>query len=123
MADTSGGLDNHNRTPLEVWITMVAKPSEAPITMRESLECLDKFKVCTSEVWITIPHSGVSSDNYGRDPPWIAGQMPFRSVVVRKLGVREPAQESSSSSDRGSKLRDPSKNSPRFVSRQDVNLT
>ncbi|GBN35996.1 hypothetical protein AVEN_86954-1 [Araneus ventricosus] len=43
--------------------------------------------------------------------------------VAQKLGERVPAQVSFSSSDRGSKLRAPSLNSPRVASKHDVNLT
>ncbi|GBN82277.1 hypothetical protein AVEN_55476-1 [Araneus ventricosus] len=43
--------------------------------------------------------------------------------VVWKLGEGVPAQASSSPSDRGSKLRGPSLNSPRVASKRDVNLT
>ncbi|GBL87373.1 hypothetical protein AVEN_118326-1 [Araneus ventricosus] len=43
--------------------------------------------------------------------------------VVRKFGEGVPAQVSSSSSDRGSKLRGPSQNSPRVASKRDVNET
>ncbi|GBM40914.1 hypothetical protein AVEN_234048-1 [Araneus ventricosus] len=43
--------------------------------------------------------------------------------VTRKFGEGVPAQASSSSSDRGSKLRGPSLNSPRVASKRDVNLT
>ncbi|GBM84883.1 hypothetical protein AVEN_49930-1 [Araneus ventricosus] len=48
-----------------------------------------------------------------------------RSTVgmVRKLGERVPAQALSSSSDRGSKLRGPSQNSPRVVSKRVINIT
>ncbi|GBL80372.1 hypothetical protein AVEN_137701-1, partial [Araneus ventricosus] len=41
--------------------------------------------------------------------------------VVRKLGEGVPAQVSSSSPDRGSKLRSPSQNIPGIVSKRDVN--
>ncbi|GBO11827.1 hypothetical protein AVEN_224339-1 [Araneus ventricosus] len=44
-------------------------------------------------------------------------------VVVLKFGEGVPAQVSSSSSDRGSKLRGPSQNSPRVASKRDVNIT
>ncbi|GBL78722.1 hypothetical protein AVEN_79155-1 [Araneus ventricosus] len=43
--------------------------------------------------------------------------------VAWKLGEGAPAQASSSSSDRGSKLRDPSQNSNRVASKRDVNKT
>ncbi|GBO25831.1 hypothetical protein AVEN_266169-1 [Araneus ventricosus] len=43
--------------------------------------------------------------------------------VARKPAEGVPDQVSSSSSDRGSKLRDPSLNSPGVASEQDVNLT
>ncbi|GBM91228.1 hypothetical protein AVEN_31637-1 [Araneus ventricosus] len=43
--------------------------------------------------------------------------------VMRKLGEGVPTQVSSSSSDRGSKLRGPSQNSPRVASKRDVNIT
>ncbi|GBM26536.1 hypothetical protein AVEN_245261-1 [Araneus ventricosus] len=43
--------------------------------------------------------------------------------VARKFGEGVPAQVSSSSSDRGSKLRGPSLNSLRVASKRDVNLT
>ncbi|GBN56255.1 hypothetical protein AVEN_213548-1 [Araneus ventricosus] len=43
--------------------------------------------------------------------------------VVRKFEEVVPAQVSSSSSDRGSKLRGPSQNSPRVASKRDVNKT
>ncbi|GBL95307.1 hypothetical protein AVEN_166478-1, partial [Araneus ventricosus] len=43
--------------------------------------------------------------------------------VARKLGEGVPAQASSSSSDRGSKLRGPSLNSPRVASKRDVNIS
>ncbi|GBM18612.1 hypothetical protein AVEN_110279-1 [Araneus ventricosus] len=39
------------------------------------------------------------------------------------LGERVPSQVSSSSSDRRSKLRGPSQNSPRVASKRDVNIT
>ncbi|GBM80282.1 hypothetical protein AVEN_114741-1 [Araneus ventricosus] len=45
------------------------------------------------------------------------------SGVVRKLVEGVPAQVSSSSSDRGSKLRGPSQNSSRAASKWDVNIT
>ncbi|GBN36245.1 hypothetical protein AVEN_80134-1 [Araneus ventricosus] len=40
-----------------------------------------------------------------------------------KLGAGAPAQASCPSSDYGSKLRDPSQNSPRVASKWDVNIT
>ncbi|GBM18802.1 hypothetical protein AVEN_166549-1 [Araneus ventricosus] len=43
--------------------------------------------------------------------------------VARKFGEGVPAQVSSSSSDRGLKLRGPPLNSPRVASKWDVNLT
>ncbi|GBL85800.1 hypothetical protein AVEN_63142-1 [Araneus ventricosus] len=43
--------------------------------------------------------------------------------AVRKCGDGVPAQVSSSSSDRGSKLRGQSQNSPRVASKRDVNIT
>ncbi|GBN94180.1 hypothetical protein AVEN_228807-1 [Araneus ventricosus] len=43
--------------------------------------------------------------------------------VARKFGEGVPAQVWSSSSDRGSKLRAPSQNSPRVPSERDVNIT
>ncbi|GBL79053.1 hypothetical protein AVEN_48999-1 [Araneus ventricosus] len=43
--------------------------------------------------------------------------------VAWKLGEEVPAQVSSSLSDRGSKLRGPSQNSPRVASKRDVNIT
>ncbi|GBM37268.1 hypothetical protein AVEN_244950-1 [Araneus ventricosus] len=43
--------------------------------------------------------------------------------VARKFGEGVPAQASSSSSDHGLKLRDPSQNSSRVASKQDVNIT
>ncbi|GBO46980.1 hypothetical protein AVEN_239323-1, partial [Araneus ventricosus] len=43
--------------------------------------------------------------------------------VALTLGERVPAQVSSSSSDRGSKLRCPSRNGPRVASKRDVNVT
>ncbi|GBM34897.1 hypothetical protein AVEN_41448-1 [Araneus ventricosus] len=43
--------------------------------------------------------------------------------VARKFGEGMPAQVSSSSSDRGSKLRGPSLNSPRAASKRDFNIT
>ncbi|GBM56675.1 hypothetical protein AVEN_154225-1 [Araneus ventricosus] len=43
--------------------------------------------------------------------------------VARKFGEGVPAQVSSSSSDRGSKLRGPSLNSPRVASKGDVKIT
>ncbi|GBL97333.1 hypothetical protein AVEN_170458-1 [Araneus ventricosus] len=43
--------------------------------------------------------------------------------VAWKFGDGVPAQASSSSSDRGSKLRGPSQNSPRVASKRDVNIT
>ncbi|GBM81767.1 hypothetical protein AVEN_106592-1 [Araneus ventricosus] len=45
----------------------------------------------------------------------------FHTGVVRKLGERVPAQAPPSSSDRGSKLRGLSQNSPRVASKLDVN--
>ncbi|GBM73394.1 hypothetical protein AVEN_25053-1 [Araneus ventricosus] len=42
---------------------------------------------------------------------------------VGKFGEGVPAQVSSSSSDRDSKLRGPSQNSPRVASKRDVNIT
>ncbi|GBM02193.1 hypothetical protein AVEN_190610-1 [Araneus ventricosus] len=42
--------------------------------------------------------------------------------VAWKFGEGVPAQVSSSSSDRGSKLRGPSQNSPRVASKRDVNI-
>ncbi|GBL98198.1 hypothetical protein AVEN_268283-1 [Araneus ventricosus] len=42
--------------------------------------------------------------------------------VAWKLGEGAPAQASSSSSDRSSKLRGPSQNSPRVASKRDVNV-
>ncbi|GBO29151.1 hypothetical protein AVEN_169859-1 [Araneus ventricosus] len=42
--------------------------------------------------------------------------------VAWKLGEGVPAQVSSSSSDRGLKLRGPSQNSPRVASKRDVNM-
>ncbi|GBL75060.1 hypothetical protein AVEN_243843-1 [Araneus ventricosus] len=44
------------------------------------------------------------------------------SVLCISLECVVPAQAPSSSSDRGSKLRDPSQNSLRIVSKRDVNL-
>ncbi|GBO12627.1 hypothetical protein AVEN_168487-1 [Araneus ventricosus] len=44
-------------------------------------------------------------------------------AVVRKFGEEVTAQVSSSSSDRGSKLRGQSQNSPRVDSKRDVNIT
>ncbi|GBN72378.1 hypothetical protein AVEN_76571-1 [Araneus ventricosus] len=43
--------------------------------------------------------------------------------VAWKFGEGVPAQVSSSSSDRDSKLRGPSQNSPRVASKRDVNIT
>ncbi|GBN99745.1 hypothetical protein AVEN_45548-1 [Araneus ventricosus] len=43
--------------------------------------------------------------------------------VVRNFGEGVPAQVSSSSSDRGSKLRGSSQNSPRVASKRHVNIT
>ncbi|GBO37929.1 hypothetical protein AVEN_105635-1 [Araneus ventricosus] len=43
--------------------------------------------------------------------------------MARKFGEGVPAQVSSSSCDRGSKLRGPSLNSPRVASERDVNIT
>ncbi|GBN44597.1 hypothetical protein AVEN_190989-1 [Araneus ventricosus] len=43
--------------------------------------------------------------------------------VAWKFGKGVPAQVSSSSSDRGSKLRGPSQNSPRVAAKRDVNIT
>ncbi|GBM61719.1 hypothetical protein AVEN_120568-1 [Araneus ventricosus] len=43
--------------------------------------------------------------------------------VARKFGEGVPAQVSSSSSDRGSKLRGPSLNIHRVASKRDVNIT
>ncbi|GBN32152.1 hypothetical protein AVEN_136391-1, partial [Araneus ventricosus] len=43
--------------------------------------------------------------------------------VVRKFGEEVPAQVSSSSSDRGSKIRGPSQNSPRVASKRNVTIT
>ncbi|GBM57799.1 hypothetical protein AVEN_262570-1 [Araneus ventricosus] len=43
--------------------------------------------------------------------------------VARKFGEEVPAQTSSSPSDRGSKLRGPSQDSPRVASKRDVNIT
>ncbi|GBN13246.1 hypothetical protein AVEN_101716-1 [Araneus ventricosus] len=43
--------------------------------------------------------------------------------VVWKFGAEVSAQESSSSSDRGSKFRRPSQNSPRVASKRDVKIT
>ncbi|GBM37215.1 hypothetical protein AVEN_14981-1 [Araneus ventricosus] len=43
--------------------------------------------------------------------------------VAWKLGEVVPAQVSSSLSDRGSKLRGPSRNSPRVASKRDANIT
>ncbi|GBM28606.1 hypothetical protein AVEN_72178-1 [Araneus ventricosus] len=43
--------------------------------------------------------------------------------VVWKFGDGVPAQTSPSSSDRGSKLRGPSLNSPRVASKRDVSIT
>ncbi|GBM28655.1 hypothetical protein AVEN_629-1 [Araneus ventricosus] len=43
--------------------------------------------------------------------------------VAWKFGEGVPAQVSSSSSDRGSKLRGPSQNSPRVASKRDINIT
>ncbi|GBN75772.1 hypothetical protein AVEN_259211-1, partial [Araneus ventricosus] len=42
--------------------------------------------------------------------------------VMRKFGERLPSQVSSSSSDSGSKLRDPFHNIPRVASKRDVNV-
>ncbi|GBO14868.1 hypothetical protein AVEN_154211-1 [Araneus ventricosus] len=41
----------------------------------------------------------------------------------RKVGEGAPAQESSSSSDLGSKFRGPSQNIPRVASKRDINVT
>ncbi|GBN07393.1 hypothetical protein AVEN_10064-1, partial [Araneus ventricosus] len=66
------------------------------------------------------------------DPPCTRGLLHAKSYVVAKrppagvawkLGEGVPAQVPSSSSDRGSKLRGPSQNSPRVASKQDVNIT
>ncbi|GBL95437.1 hypothetical protein AVEN_154829-1 [Araneus ventricosus] len=46
-----------------------------------------------------------------------------RSGMVRMFGEGVPTQVSSSSPDSGSKLRGPSQNSPRVVSKRDVNIT
>ncbi|GBL85872.1 hypothetical protein AVEN_63195-1 [Araneus ventricosus] len=43
--------------------------------------------------------------------------------VVRKFGEGVPAHVSSTSSDRGSKLRGPSQNNPHVASKRDVNIT
>ncbi|GBN30634.1 hypothetical protein AVEN_118870-1 [Araneus ventricosus] len=48
---------------------------------------------------------------------------PLSVGVACKFGEGVPAQVSSSSSDRGSKLRGPSQNSPRVASKLDVNIT
>ncbi|GBN03703.1 hypothetical protein AVEN_258833-1 [Araneus ventricosus] len=45
------------------------------------------------------------------------------SGVVRKFGEEVPVQMPFSSSDRGSKLRGPSQNSPRVAAKWDVNIT
>ncbi|GBN52782.1 hypothetical protein AVEN_74879-1 [Araneus ventricosus] len=77
-----------------------------------------------------------------RPQDWrVAGSLKFRPVwgllhaksyvvskrpaigVARKFGEGVPAQVSSSSSDRGSKLRGPCLNSPRVASKRDVNIT
>ncbi|GBL92565.1 hypothetical protein AVEN_123752-1 [Araneus ventricosus] len=60
-------------------------------------------------VWYTLNH------------PYGAKYSPVG--VVRKLRYGVPAQVSSSSSDRDSKLRGPSQNSPRAASKRDVNKT
>ncbi|GBM83121.1 hypothetical protein AVEN_78416-1 [Araneus ventricosus] len=46
-----------------------------------------------------------------------------RAGVECKFGPRVPVQVLSSSSDRGSKVRGPSQNSPRFASQRDINIT
>ncbi|GBN78841.1 hypothetical protein AVEN_200166-1 [Araneus ventricosus] len=58
-----------------------------------------------------------SEDNLDYTP--IIGHV--EPMVLVERGV--PAQVSSSSSDRGSKLRGPSQNSPRVASERDVNIT
>ncbi|GBL73004.1 hypothetical protein AVEN_128173-1 [Araneus ventricosus] len=52
-------------------------------------------------------------------------QWPNALPLVRRGSLKRgvPAQVSSSSSDRGSKLRGPSLNSPRVASKRDVNIT
>ncbi|GBM67812.1 hypothetical protein AVEN_88503-1 [Araneus ventricosus] len=52
---------------------------------------------------------------------WRTNVLPLMWRGCSERGV--PAQAPSFSSDRGSKLRDPSLNSPRVVSRRDVNIT
>ncbi|GBL90957.1 hypothetical protein AVEN_203811-1, partial [Araneus ventricosus] len=75
--------------------------------------------------------SAGSKDDSAEDSPCM-GLLHAKSYVVtkrtpvgvaRKFGGEVPAQASSLSSDRGSKLRGPSLNSPRVASKRDVNLT
>ncbi|GBO26261.1 hypothetical protein AVEN_11754-1 [Araneus ventricosus] len=68
--------------------------------------------------------------DFTEDPPYM-GLLHAKSYVVakrpplgvaRKLAEGVPTQVSSSSSDRGSKLRGPSQNSPPVASERDVNI-
>ncbi|GBN36930.1 hypothetical protein AVEN_203311-1 [Araneus ventricosus] len=60
-------------------------------------------------------------ETWGNIPQMFANELKRKGAehpligVVRKFGGGEPAQVSSSSSDRGSKLRGPSQNSPRVA--------
>ncbi|GBN18520.1 hypothetical protein AVEN_163572-1 [Araneus ventricosus] len=61
-----------------------------------------------------LPCMGPKSNVVAKRPP---------VGVTGKFGEGVPAQVSFSSSDRGSKLRGPSQNSPRVASKRDVNIT
>ncbi|GBM81293.1 hypothetical protein AVEN_242404-1 [Araneus ventricosus] len=66
-----------------------------------------------------------------KDPPYMCCLLHVKSgvikrlsaSVVRKFGDEMPAQVPSSSSDRGSKLRDSSQKRPRVTSKRDINIT
>ncbi|GBL85830.1 hypothetical protein AVEN_63163-1 [Araneus ventricosus] len=57
-----------------------------------------------------------------QDKSYVVAKRPPAGVAW-KFGERVPAQASSSSSDRGSKLRGPSQNSPCVAFKRDVNIT
>ncbi|GBM78500.1 hypothetical protein AVEN_266025-1 [Araneus ventricosus] len=81
--------------------------------------------VVRSRLWgrrapVSKPDS--TNDSLCMGPAVRSGQTPSRWCGVEAWrGV--PSQVSSSSSDRGSKLRGPSPNSPRVASKRDVNIT